>query len=96
MRPTRDPRSLGAAVRRQAALLSVLVGVALAVAVALTGRAPAGGLILAAVLVYAAVIRLVAPTARVGALAVRSRVLDVMVMVVLAAGLVVLSGTPNL
>jgi cation transport ATPase len=74
------------------ALLVVLGGVAVALlTTAVVGFRP-GGYVLAGTLALAAVLRLVLPVHRVGALAVRSRAVDLAVLVALAVGTAVLVG----
>lgn len=94
--PTPSPYTLRAALRRQTVLTCALVALAAIGAVALSGRVPLAGALCAILLGVLAVIRALAPTERVGALAVRSRGIDVSVLASLAIGLGVLSTTPNL
>ncbi|GAA4975888.1 DUF3017 domain-containing protein [Kineococcus glutinatus] len=70
--------------RRDAVMLALLAGVVLALVLAVLADHRAGGLVLGADLAVAAVVRLVLPVAVVGSLAVRSRAVDVAVLVVLA------------
>lgn len=92
----RSPFTLRAAVRRQAVLTWALVSLALIGVVALSGRVPLAGMLTALLLGFLAVTRATRPTEKVGALAVRSRAIDVTVLATLAVGLAVLSMTPNL
>lgn len=92
----RSPFTLRAALRRQAVLAAALPLLAAAVLVGIAGHAPLAGGLLAALLLGLAAARLVLPTRSVGALAVRSRGVDVAVMAVLGLALAVLSGSPNL
>nr|WP_239552359.1 DUF3017 domain-containing protein [Brachybacterium muris] len=85
-----------AAFRRQAVLTVALVLLVVIVAIGATGAVPLAGILLAGLLATLAVLRLVLPTCRVGALAVRSRGVDATVMLVIAAGLAVLATSPNL
>lgn len=91
-----SPFTLRAAFRRQAVLTVALVLLVAIVGVGATGAVPLAGMLLAGLLVALAVLRLVLPTRKVGALAVRSRGLDAAVMLIIAAGLAVLSTSPNL
>ena len=96
MTENRSPYTLIAALRRQAVLTAALCVLAAAVALGVTGSAPAAGKLLAGLLVVLAVLRGVLPVRRAGALAVRSRGLDVAALLVLAVGIGVLSTAPNL
>ncbi|WP_158257138.1 DUF3017 domain-containing protein [Kineococcus xinjiangensis] len=69
---------------REVLLHAVLVGVVLALVVVVVAGPRAGGLVLAADLLLAGVLRLVLPVRVVGALAVRSRAFDVVVALALA------------
>lgn len=91
-----SPHTLGAALRRQAVLTLALLALAVTVAVGVLHSAPLAARGAAALLGVLAVLRAVLPVRRIGALAVRSRGLDVAVMAVLAIGLAVLSTSPNL
>ncbi|WP_432548849.1 DUF3017 domain-containing protein [Kineococcus sp. SYSU DK004] len=87
--PQRTPQTAAAGTPRRpgAAVLGALVaGAALALLVTVVAGATAGGIVLAADLALAAVLRLVLPVRVAGALAVRSRAVDVAVLLVLAAG----------
>lgn len=87
---------MGAACRRQWVLvLSVPAVVAIAVVGTLVG-APLAGQLLAALLGVLALLRAVLPVHAAGALAVRTRMIDVGVLTVLAIGIGVLSTSPNL
>ncbi|ACU86198.1 hypothetical protein FM106_08335 [Brachybacterium faecium] len=91
-----DPTSLPAAVRRQAVLTLALLVLAGSIVVGVLVSAASAGLVLALLLGILAVLRAVLPVRAVGALAVRSRGLDVAVLLVLAISLGVLSSSPNL
>ena len=90
------PTSLLAAVRRQAVLTLALLVLAGSIVVGVLVSAASAGLVLALLLGILAVLRAVLPVRAVGALAVRSRGLDVAVLLVLAISLGVLSSSPNL
>ncbi|WP_414644507.1 DUF3017 domain-containing protein [Brachybacterium sp.] len=99
MRPVpqqRSPFTISAAVRRQAVLSSALVALGLIIVLGVLVSAPLAGGLLAALLGILAVLRAVLPIRAVGALAVRSRALDVAVLLLLAVSLAVLSAAPNL
>lgn len=96
MTEQRSPHTLGAALRRQAVLTLALLALAVIVAVGVLVSAPVAARGTAALLGVLAVLRVVLPVRSIGALAVRSRGLDVAVMAVLAIGLAVLSTSPNL
>lgn len=81
--------------RRLDAWWVVAVVLALALAVA-TGRLLWGGVLLSAALGLGALLRLLLPSERAGGLVVRSRALDVGVMLVLAAALLVSALTLDL
>ena len=91
-----SPFTVRAALRRQAVLTMALLALAVILMVGALGAVPLAGMLLAALMAVLAVVRLVLPTAAVGALAVRSRAVDAAVMLVIAAGLAVLSTSPNL
>lgn len=92
----RSPFTLRAAIRRQAVLIAALVVLGVVVAVGATGRAPLAGTLLGIELVILAVLRLTLPTRVVGALAVRQRLVDAAVLLVLGLGILALVGAPNL
>lgn len=96
MPPQSSPFTLRAAFRRQAVLTVALLGMVVIVVIGALGAVPLAGTLLAGLLATLAVLRLVMPTSAVGALAVRSRGIDAAVMLILAAGLAVLSASPNL
>ncbi|WP_114853725.1 DUF3017 domain-containing protein [Brachybacterium sp. YJGR34] len=96
MSSSRSPFTLGAALRRQAVLTASLVATGAIVVVGVVISAPLAGLLLASLLGVLALLRAVLPVRVVGALAVRTRGLDVAVLVLLAVGIGVLSGSPNL
>lgn len=91
-----DPTSTRAAFRRQAVLTIALPVLAVILVIGILGHVPLAGMLLAALLTVLAVLRLLLPVCVVGALAVRSRGHDVLVMLALAAALVALSVAPNL
>ena len=95
-RQTPSPHTFSAAVRRQAVLTSALCALAVIVLLGVLRSASLAGLLLAVLLGALAVLRAALPVRAVGALAVRSRGLDVTVLVVLAISLGVLSASPNL
>lgn len=85
-----DPRAIARAslaAGRNASLWVVAIGVVAATAVALAAGAPAGALTLAALLVGGAITRAVLPNPGPAAFTVRSRSVDVGVLLLLAAGL---------
>lgn len=82
--------------RRQAVLLCALLALATIVTVGALASAPLAGRLLGALLGLLALLRAVLPARAVGAMAVRSRGLDVTVLVLLALPLVVLASSPNL
>lgn len=92
----RSPTTLAAAFQRQAVLTLALCALGVIVAIAVLASVPLAGLLLAALLGVLAVLRAVLPVRVVGALAVRSRGLDVVVLLMLAVSLAVLSAAPNL
>ncbi|GAA0300561.1 DUF3017 domain-containing protein [Kineococcus aurantiacus] len=75
-----------------AVLLALVGGIALALLVTLLAGPAPGGVLLGADLAVAAVLRLVLPVRVAGALAVRSRAVDVAVLLVLAVSCLVLAG----
>jgi hypothetical protein len=89
-----DPRAIARAslaAGRNASLWVVALGVLVATAVALWAGAPAGALVLAAMLIGGAVARVALPSPGPVAFTVRSRSVDVTVLLLLAAGLGVLA-----
>lgn len=87
---------LGEGLRRQTLLLLALIALVVVLGFgAATGAALAGRL-LAGLLLVLALLRACLPASVLGALVVRSRGLDVLVMLALAGGLAVLSAAPNL
>lgn len=92
----RSPYSVGAALRRQRVLVLTLLALGVIIAVGAQGAAPLAGGLLAILLVVLAVLRAGLAPDRLGALAIRSRGVDVTVLLVLAAGLAVLLDAPNL
>lgn len=92
----RPPTSLAAAFQRQAVLTLALIALGGILVVGVTSSASLAGLLLALLLGVLAVLRAVLPIRVVGALSVRSRGLDVAVLLVLAISLGVLSTAPNL
>ncbi|WP_245822910.1 DUF3017 domain-containing protein [Brachybacterium avium] len=91
-----SPFSFAAAVRRQAVLTAALCALGGVVVLGAVFSAAAAGLLLAVLLGVLGILRAVLPVRAVGALAVRSRGLDVAVLLVLAISLAVLSSSPNL
>jgi hypothetical protein len=75
---------------RFGALWSIAAAMILGLAVMGLGHVRAGGIIVAGAMFAAALIRLVLPSARAGALVVRSRPFDVVFLLVLAVGLFVI------
>ncbi|WP_432542712.1 DUF3017 domain-containing protein [Kineococcus sp. SYSU DK002] len=75
-----------------AVLLTLVGGIVLALVLTLLAGPTPGGVLLGADLAVAAVLRLVLPVRVAGALAVRSRGLDVAILVVLAVSCLVLAG----
>ncbi|MEZ0492729.1 DUF3017 domain-containing protein [Kineococcus sp. TBRC 1896] len=75
-----------------AVLLTLVGGIVVALGLTLLAGPVAGGLLLGADLAVAAVLRLVLPVRIAGALAVRSRGIDVAMLLVLAASCLVLAG----
>lgn len=96
VRAPRSPHTLRAAFRRQTVLALTLPALALIVLIGATLSAPLAGVLLAALLLVLALMRALLPVRAVGALAVRSRGLDVAVLLALALGIAVLSTSPNL
>lgn len=94
--PAASPFTLRAAFRRQTVLTIALPLLAVCVVIGIAGHAVLAGLLIAALLLVLAAVRLLLPTRAVGALAVRSRVTDTAVMLVMALAIGVLSGSPNL
>lgn len=90
------PTTLSAALRRQAVLTCALCALGGIIVVGVLTSVPLAGGLLALLLGILAVLRAVLPIRAVGALAVRSRGLDVAVLLVLALSLAVLSSSPNL
>ena len=91
-----SPYTFSAAVRRQAVLTFALCALAVIIVVGVLHSAALAGLLLAVLLGVLAVLRAALPVRAVGALAVRSRGLDVTVLLALAISLGVLSTAPNL
>ncbi|PRY13388.1 DUF3017 domain-containing protein [Kineococcus rhizosphaerae] len=75
-----------------AVLLTLVGGIALALGLTLVAGPTPGGVLLGADLAVAAVLRLVLPVRVAGALAVRSRGVDVAILLVLAVSCLVLAG----
>lgn len=92
----RSPYTLAAAFRRQAVLTLALCALGGIVILGVLVSVPAAGMLLAVLLGTLAVLRAVLPVRSVGAIAVRSRGLDVAVLLVLAITIAVLSTSPNL
>lgn len=93
---TRSPYTRRAALHRQIVLTLALIALAGIVVLGTVGPTPIAGAALAALLGTLALLRLVLPTQAVGALAVRSRGVDVCVLALLAIGIAALSSAPNL
>ncbi|MDN5820031.1 MAG: DUF3017 domain-containing protein [Brachybacterium sp.] len=91
-----SPFTVSAAVRRQAVLTAALCALGGIIVLGVVFSAALAGLLLAVLLGVLAVLRAALPVRAVGALAVRSRGLDVAVLLVLAISLGVLSSSPNL
>lgn len=91
-----SPFTLCAAVRRQAVLTAALCALGGIIVLGVVFSAALAGLLLAVLLGVLAVLRAALPVRAVGALAVRSRGLDVAVLLLLAISLGVLSSSPNL
>ncbi|MGY5766187.1 DUF3017 domain-containing protein [Brachybacterium sp. DNPG3] len=91
-----SPFTRRAALRRQRVLTLGLIALGAIVVLGAVGPTPLAGAALAGLLGALALLRLVLPTRSVGALAVRSRGVDVCVLGLLAVGIAVLSGAPNL
>lgn len=96
VRAPRSPHTLRAAFRRQTVLTLVLPALGLVVVIGALYSAPLAGALLASLLFVLALLRALLPVRAVGALAVRSRGLDVAVLLALALGIAVLSTSPNL
>jgi len=75
-----------------AVLLTLVGGIALSLVLTVLAGATAGGILLGVDLAVAATLRLVLPVRVAGALAVRSRGLDVAMLLVLAVACLVLAG----
>ena len=91
-----SPTTLSAALRRQAVLAVALCALGVIVVLGVLVSASLAGVLLAGLLGVLAILRAVLPVRSVGALAVRSRGLDVAVLLLLAVALGVLSASPNL
>ena len=91
-----SPFTLRAAFTRQAVLTVALIALLAIVVIGAVTEAALAGVLLALLLGTLAVLRAVLPTRAVGALAVRSRFLDVSGLLVIAIALAVLSTSPNL
>ncbi|KQX65927.1 DUF3017 domain-containing protein [Angustibacter sp. Root456] len=76
--------------------LLLLVGVAAAVVAVVSGHLRAGGYLLAGALGVTAVVRAVLPTSAVGAVAVRSKAVDVLLLAGAAGAAAVLAATVKL
>lgn len=86
-----------AAFYRQRLLLVALCVVAFVVLpLGLVQGVSVAGLVLGILLLVLAFFRLVLPVEALGALVVRRRGIDVLILVALGVGIIVLSGTPNL
>lgn len=81
----------------QLAYVLVLCGVAAGLVVVVSDHFKRGSLLIAGTVFVAAVVRLTLPESRVGMLAIRSRALDVLIMLALALGIAVVAvGVPPL
>jgi hypothetical protein len=87
---------LGEGLRRQVLLLLALIALAAILACGAVTGAVVAGRLLAGLLLVLALLRACLPVSALGALVVRSRGLDVLVLLALAGGLAVLSAAPNL
>lgn len=94
--PSSSPFTLRAALRRQRLLVCALLLMTAIIAVAATGAVPLAGYLFAALLIVLALLRVTLPVESVGALAVRTRFLDVCGLLILAIGFALLSSAPNL
>lgn len=94
--PRSSPFTLRAALRRQRLLVCTLLVTAGIIGVAATGAVPLAGYLFAVLLAALALLRAVLPVEAVGALAVRTRFLDVSGLLILALGFALLSSAPNL
>src|SRR5699024_9978128 len=92
----RSTFALLAALARQGVLTVALIARLAIVVIGAVAEAALAGVLLALLLGTLAVLRAVLPTRAVGALAVRSRFLDVSGLLVMAIALAVLSTSPNL
>lgn len=92
----RSPFTLTAAFGRQVVLTLALCALGVIIVLGVMVSVPLAGVLLSLLLLTLAVLRAVLPVRTVGALAVRSRLLDVAVLLVLAISLAVLSTSPNL
>lgn len=100
-RPARDPRArspytLRAALRRQRPLLVALLVALAIVLIGAAGNVPLAGRAMGILMLVLAGVRLAVPAQRLGALVVRTRLLDAAVLLALGAGLIALSAAPNL
>ena len=96
-RPARDPRArspytLRAALRRQRPLLVALLVALAIVLIGAAGNVPLAGRAMGILML----VLLAVPAQRLGALVVRTRLLDAAVLLALGAGLIALSAAPNL
>lgn len=92
----RSPFTLRAALARQRVLATALGLLAGSVGIGVLLSASLAGMVVAALLIVLAILRLVLPTSELGALAVRSRGMDAGIMLVIGVALAVLSTSPNL
>lgn len=91
-----SPFTLRAAFRRQWVLTCALLTLAVIGVIGAFGFVTIAGASLAVLLALLAAARAILPVQTVGALAVRSRAVDVTVLAILAVGIALLLGTPNL
>lgn len=89
-------RPVGIAKGRLGLWWVVAAGLAVGVAVVVTGHVLRGGFTMVLTLLVAGLLRLFLPADRVGALAVRSRTYDVVVLLVLAAAMAVILSSLDL
>lgn len=82
--------------RQRLLLLALGILAFVVVPVAFTQGVSVAGLVLGILLLSLAFFRLVLPVDALGALVVRRRGIDVLILVALGVGIIVLSGTPNL
>lgn len=94
--PARRRVPLREGLRRQRLLVLALVALVVVLLIGISTSAVLTGRLLAALLAALALLRATLPESALGALVVRSRGLDTLVMLALAVGISVLSAAPNL